>query len=201
METYYLTSAQDNVTGEYRQVNYVKVEDEASRMNQIWLLGFIVSMAGIAFIYLARNFGKLPVSFKIGILEIIIGIFVIFATLVMQTWMYSLFLQHYGAKPEFGIFRNNVIAYISAPGYGLRRNSIIVTALAPLFALIGLALLGIWLFQGTAWVALFALIAVTSAGASTSHLWMIAILLRYPSSAWTVDDEHGMRILLPMENK
>jgi hypothetical protein len=76
-----------------------------------------------------------------------------------------------------------------------------VTALLPLAVLIGLALLGIWLTKGTAWVALFALIAVVSAGASTSHLWEIAQLLHYPSSAWTVDDEHGMRILLPMENK
>lgn len=199
METYSLTSAQDNVTGEYRQVEYMKVEDEAARMNQIWLLVFIASVVGIAFIQLARNFGKLPTSFRIGTLEIIIGIFVVLATLVTQTWMYGLVLRHYGAKPRFGLFRNNVIAYISAPGYGLRRNSIIVTAMAPLIALIGLALLGIWLLQGTAWVALFALIAVTSAGASTSHLWMIAILLRYPSSAWTVDDEHGMRILLPIE--
>ena len=201
METYYLTSAQDNVTGEYRQVNYVKVEEEASRMNQIWLLAFVVSVAGIGFVYLARNLGKLPASFKIGTLEAIIGIIVILATLIAQTWMYGLMLRHYGAKPKFGIFRNNVIAYISAPGYGLRRNSIIVTALTPLIALLALALLGIWLLQGTAWVALFAIIAVVSAGASTSHLWMIAILLRYPSSAWTVDDEHGMRILLPTQNK
>lgn len=201
METYSLTSAQDNVRGQYRQVNYVKVEDEAARMNQIWLLAFVVSVAGIGFVYLARNLGNLPASFKLGILEVSIGIIVIFATLIAQTWMYGLMLRHYGAKPKFGIFRNNVIAYISAPGYGLRRNSLIVTALIPLIALIALALLGIWLLQGTAWVALFALIAVTSAAASTSHLWVIAILLRYPSTAWTVDDEHGMRILLPMESK
>jgi hypothetical protein len=201
METYFLTSAQDNVTGEYRQVDYMRVEDEASRMAQIWLLVFIGSVAGIAFVFLARNFGRLPASFKIGPFEIIIGILATLATLVTQTWMYGLLLHHYGAKPKFGIFRNNVIAYISAPGFGLRRNSIIVTALTPLIALTGLALLGIWLLQGTAWVALFAIIAVVSAGASTSHLWMIANLLRYPSSVWTVDDEHGMRILLPIEDK
>lgn len=201
METYHLTSAQDNVTGEYRQVDYIRVEDEASRMNQIWLLGFIVVVVTVAFVYLARNFGKLPPNFQIGTSEIVIGIIVIFATLMTQAWMYGLVLSHYGAKPQFGVFRKNVIAYISAPGYGLRRNSIIVTALLPLAVLVGLALLGIWLTKGTAWVALFALIAVVSAGASTSHLWEIVRLLHYPSSAWAVDDEHGMRILLPMEDK
>lgn len=199
METYSLTSAQDNVTGEYRQVDYMRIEDEAARMNQIWLLGFIVVVVAVAFIFLARNLGNLPASFKIGLWEIVLGTFVIVATLVTQTWMYGLLLRSYGAKPKIGVFRNNVIVYISAEGYGLRRNSVIMTALTPLILLIGLALLGIWLFQGTAWVALFALIAVTSAGASTSHLWAIAHLLRYPSSAWTVDDEHGMRILMPME--
>lgn len=200
MDTYYLTSAQDNVTGEYRQVDYMRVEDEASRMNQIWLLGFVVAMVAIAFVFLARNLGKLPESFTIGIGEIVIGILVIVATLVTQAWLYGLMLRHYGAKPKFGIFRNNVIGYISIPGYGLRRNSVIMTALLPLTLLIGLALLGILLFRGTVWVAPFALMAVVSAGASTSHLWMIAHLLRYPSSAWTVDDEHGMRILMPMES-
>jgi hypothetical protein len=200
MDTYYLTSAQDNLTGEYRQVDYMRVEEEASRMNQIWLLGFVVTMVAIAFVFLARNFGKLPESFAIGSREILIGILVIVATLVTQAWMYGMMLRHYGAKPRFGIFHNNVIAYVSVVGYGLRRNSIIMTALLPLLLLVGLALLGIWLLRGTAWVAPFALIAVVSAGASTSHLWMIAHLLRYPSSAWTVDDEHGMRILMPMES-
>lgn len=201
MKTYQLTSAQDNVTGEYRQVDYLKMEVEAVRMYQIWLLIFIVSVVTIAFVFLARNFGKLPASFKIGIWEIAIGIIVIVATFVIQAWMYSLVLRHYGATPKFGVFRNNVIAYISAPDYGLRRNSIIVTALLPPTVLIGLALVGIWLTQGTSWVALFALIAVVSAGASTSHLWGIAYLLRYPSNAWAVVGEHGIRILLPMENK
>lgn len=199
METYRLTSAQDNATGEYRQVDYMRVEDEAARLNQIWLLGFIVAVTAVAFVFLARNLGKLPASFKPGPAEIVIGVIMLVVTLVVQAWMYALVLRYYGAKPKLGVFRNNVIAYISAPGYGLRRNSIIVTALLPLIVLIGLALLGIWLTQGTAWVALFALIAVVSAGASTSHLWEIAHLLRYPSSAWTVDDEHGMRILMPME--
>ena len=87
----------------------------------------------------------------------------------------------------------------SALGYGLRRNTVILVALTPLVVLTCLALLGIWLVQGTNWVVLFALIAVVNAGAAISDLWVIAILLRYPSSAWTVDDKDGMRILMPMD--
>lgn len=200
METYHLTYAQDNVTGEYRQVDYMRIEDQASRMTQFWLLALITCVAAFVFFFLAWNFGRLPASFEFGIQQVVIGAIVFVATLVTQVGMHVLILRFYGAKPEFGVFRNG-IAYISVTGYGLRRNSVIVAALSPLVVLIGLALIGIWLVQGTPWVALFALIGVVSVGASTSHLWGIATLLRYPSNAWTVDDGHGMRILLPMDNK
>ena len=200
METYHLTSAQDNVTGEYQQVDYIKVQDEASRMMQFWFLAFITCAAAFAFFLLAWNFGRFPASFQFGIQEIVIGTIVFVATFVTQLGMHVLILRFYGAKPQFGVFRNG-IAYISIPGYGLRRNSVIAAALIPFVVLIGLSLIGIWLVQGTPWVALFALIGVVVAAASTSHLWMIATLLRYPNSAWTVDDGQGMRILLPIENK
>jgi hypothetical protein len=201
METYHLASAQDNLTGEYRQVGYMSVEDDASRMNQVWSMAFLVAVVAWAFIFLARKFGNLPAGFSIGPREILLGILIMAGTLVAQAWLSILLLRRFGAQPQFGLFRNNVIAYVSAAGYGLRRNSVILMALAPLALLLGLSLLGIWLSRGTAWVAVFALIAVTSAGASANNFWTIVNLLRYPSSAWTVDDEHGMRILLPLETK
>jgi membrane protein YdbS with pleckstrin-like domain len=199
METYHLTSAQDTVTGEYRQVGYMRMEDEVSRMMQFWLWVFITAAAAFVFSFLARNFGKLPESFQIGTSEIVIGVVAFVATLVIHEWMHGLILQRYGARPEFGLFRNKAIATITILGYGLRRNAVILVALTPLVVLTSLALLGIWLTQGTHWVALFALIAIVNAGAAITDLWVIAILLRYPSSAWTVDDKDGMRILMPME--
>ena len=201
METYHLASAQDNVTGEYQQVGYMRMEDEVSRIMQFWLWVVITAAAGFAFSFLARNFGKLPESFQIGRLEIVIGVVVFVVTLVIHEWMHGLILRRYGARPEFGLFRNKAIATITILRYGLRRNTVILVALTPLVVLTCLALLGIWLVQGTNWVALFALIAVVNAGAAISDLWVIAILLRYSSSAWTVDDKDGMRILMPMENK
>jgi hypothetical protein len=201
METYRLTSAQDNVTGEYRQVGYMRMEDEASRFMQFWLWVFITAAAGLAFSFLARDFGKLPESFQIGTSEILIGIIVFVVTLVIHEGMHGLVLRSYGARPEFGLFRNKAIATITILGYGLRRNTVILVALTPLVVLTCLALLGIWLVQGTHWVALFALIAVVNAGAAITDLWVIAILLRYPSNAWTVDDKDGMRILMPMGNQ
>ncbi len=196
METYRLTSAQDNGTGDYRQVGYVRTEDQASRMAQIWFLVFITVVVAIAFFSLALNFGKLPAGFQIGIQEVVVGVIVAVATLAVQLGMHVLVLRSYGAKPEFGVFRNGIL-YITVPGYGLRRNSLIVAALAPLIVLIAVSLIGMWLLQGTVGVAVFALVGAVNIGVSTSHLWAVATLLRYPSSAWAVDDGHGMRILLP----
>jgi hypothetical protein len=195
MTTYRLNAAQDNATGEYRQVGYVSVGDVASRITQIWLLGLIVFITAFGFYGLARNLGKLPAGFKVGLPEAVLGFVVFLATIVLQEWMHVLVLRQFGARPRFGLFRNNAIAYISVAGYGLRRNTLILAALTPLVLITCLALLGIWLFQGTAWVALFALIAVVNAAAATSDLWVTALLLRYPSNAWMVD---GMRILMPM---
>ncbi len=95
----------------------------------------------------------------------------------------------------------NGLPYLSVKGYGLRRNSLIVAALTPLVVLTALALLGIWLLQGTGWVALFALVAVVNAAASASDLWVVALLLRYPSRALTLDDGRGMRVLVRMEGE
>jgi hypothetical protein len=201
METYHLTSAQDNAIGDYRQVGYMKFENEASRLMQFWLWVFITIVAAFAFFFLARDLGKLPGSFQLGAAEILIGIVVFVATLAIHEGIHVLVMRRYGVRPKFGLTRNKVIATITVPGYGFHRNTVIWMALAPLIVLTALALLGIWLFQGTTWVALFALIGVVNTGAAIADLWMIAILLRYPSNAWTVDDEHGMRILLQLESK
>lgn len=199
MEIYHLTSAQDNVTGEYRQVGYMKMKDEATKMMQFWLWVIITAAMAFVFFYLARNFGKLPETFQVGISETVIGVIVFVATLIIHEWMHMLVLRWYGARPEFRLFHNKAIATITIQGYGLRRNTLILAAITPLVVLTCLALFGIWLAQGTHWVALFALMAIVNLGAAFTDLWMVAILLRYPSNAWAVDDEDGMRILMPTE--
>ncbi len=200
METYRLASAQDNVTGDYRQLDYVRTQDQASRMGHMWFLLILTGVVAIAFFFLAWNFGQLPASFQIGIQEIVVGVVVSIATLIVQIGMHVLILRSYGAKPELKVFRNG-IPYITVPGYGLRRNSLIVAALTPLVALTALSLIGVWMLQASPWAALFALVGAVNIGASMSHLGAVATLLRYPSRAWAVDDGNGMRILLPMGDK
>lgn len=198
METYRLTAAQDNRTGNYSQVGYIRVQDVATWIMQLPFLALITGVMGYGFMALARGFGRLPASFHVGPGEAAIGVVVFVVTIVAQESMHLLILRSYGARPRLGILGGNGAIFITIPEYGLRRNSLILTALAPLVLITCLALVGIWLLQGTAWVALLALMAVVNAGASTSDLWVVALLLRYPSSAWAVDAGFGMRVLMPM---
>lgn len=199
METYHLNSAQDGFTGEYRQVGYMNMKEEALKMLNLWLWVFLAALEAYIFYFLARNLGKLPADFRIGVSEIAIGVVVLVVTLIVHEWIHGLVLRRYGARPKFRLFHNNAIATIEIPEFGVRRNTLILTAFTPFVVLTCLALLGIWLFQGTNWVALFALVAIINGGAAIGDLWVVAILLRYSSNAWTVDDENGMRILMPME--
>lgn len=199
METYHLTSAQDNLTGQYRQVGYMKNKEEASRFLQFWFWVVITAAAGLAFFILARNLGKLPEGFHIGAAKVGIGVIVFLGTIMLHEGLHALILRWYGARPKVELFKNNVLSTLTAPGYGLRRNTLIVVVLTPLVVLTVLAVLGIWLTQGTEWVALFALVAVVNLLAAIGDLWLVGILLRYPSSSWTVDDKEGMLILAPME--
>ncbi len=201
MESYHLTSAQDNFIGEFRQVGYLKFGEEASRIMQFWLWATISAVAAFVFYYLIREFGKMPLGFHIGVAEIVIGLIVVVATLVIHELIHALVMIRYGARPKFEMSQHNIVATITAQGYGFRRNTVILVALTPLIVLTCFALLGIWLFQGTYWVALFALIAVINAGSSISDFWLVRILLHYPSNTWTVDEKEGMQILLPVEQK
>jgi len=53
--------------------------------------------------------------------------------------------------------------------------------------------------MGTAWVALFAFCATINAGGAIGDLWIAKIVLRYPASAYIMDERDGVRVFLPGE--
>ncbi len=199
METFTVNSAQDNATGEYRQVGFINGDEIGSRIMQIWYLVVITAVAALVFFFLARSLGKLPAAFRIGSRELGIGGIVLVITVLIHEGMHILILRGYGVKPKITLFQNKVLATITVPGYGFRRNTVILEEITPLLVLTCLALLGIWLGRGTPWAALFALVGMVNAVASIGDLWLTAALLRYPPHAWTVNDAGGIRILMPVE--
>ncbi|MHB1295748.1 MAG: DUF3267 domain-containing protein [Anaerolineae bacterium] len=89
------------------------------------------------------------------------------------------------------------MAYATAPGHAFTRAQYVVVGLTPLVGLTLLALLGMYLLAGTFWVVFFALCATLNAAGAVGDLWLLGIVMRYPSSALLVDERDGTRVLLP----
>lgn len=197
METYTLTASQDPVSGDYQQVLHWTLKDKLSRSILLQILAIpVFILLGSAFSALAIYVGKLPDNVEIGLREIGILLAGIVATIVLHELMHGLAMRRYGARPQYGVLWKQLVFYATSPGYGFRRNSYVVVALAPLVGLSGLAILGMLLLQGTSWVALLAFCAVINGSGAVGDLWMVSIVLRYPRSAYIVDERDGIRVLM-----
>jgi hypothetical protein len=198
IETYTLSASQGSVLGDYQQVLHWTVKDKTSRSILLQILGIpVFILLGFAFSILAIHIGKLPDTLKFGILEIGICSASIVATIALHELVHGLTMQRYGARPQYGVLWKQLMFYATSPGYGFQRNSYILVALAPLVGLSCLAVLGMFLLQGTDWVALLTLCGVINGSGALGDLWLVSIVLRYPKIAYIVDERDGIRVLLP----
>jgi hypothetical protein len=86
--------------------------------------------------------------------------------------------------------------YAKASGYAFKRNQYALIVLAPLLSLSVLICLGIFLLASNSIVWVLALWAIVNASAANADVWITALVLRYPSSAYVIDERDGIRILL-----
>ncbi len=61
--------------------------------------------------------------------------------------------------------------YATSPRYAYRRNNYGVISLAPFVFISVLVILGMWISQGTAWVALLAICGVINASGTVGDMW------------------------------
>ncbi|MGB7876593.1 MAG: DUF3267 domain-containing protein [Anaerolineales bacterium] len=87
--------------------------------------------------------------------------------------------------------------YATSPGYAFQRNRYIVIILAPLVSLSILACFGILILAGTSMIWLLAVWATINGSSAIGDLWITTIVLRYPSYAYVIDEQDGMRIFMP----
>jgi hypothetical protein len=200
IETYTLTASQDPVAGDYQQVLHWTVKDKPARSILLQILAIpLFILLGFAFSMLAIYIGKLPGTFQFGILEIGITLAAIVATILLHELVHGLAMLRCGARPQYGLLWKQFMFYATSPGYGFRRNSYILVALAPLVGLSCLALLGMFLVQGTNWVALLALCATLNGSGALGDMWLVSLVLRYPKTAYIVDERDGLRVLVRTE--
>jgi len=113
---------------------------------------------------------------------------------------HGLAMYWYGARPRFGFMRAGeglVAFYTTAPGYAFHRSAYLVISLAPLVGVSALALIELGLVREATWAGLFTVILAGNLAGSIGDLWMVLIILRYPSEAYVMDERDGMRLYLP----
>jgi hypothetical protein len=118
-------------------------------------------------------------------------------TFVFHELTHGLFMRIFGARPKYGILWKQMMFYATSPGFAYRRNNYVLIALAPLVFLSILIVLGMWLLQGTLWVALLAICGVINASGAIGDMWITMKVLRYATTAYVMDERDGIRVFLP----
>ena len=182
---------------DYKEVLYWKITAKANHIVSMNLLSIpLAIVVGIGLFMFVRMFGKSPqlmwsnnesLLFLIGAITVI----------ALHEFIHAVAMQTFGAKAKYGFWGKGLMFYAKAPGYAFKRNQYIIILLSPLISLSALACGGILIQSGTSIVWLLALWAIINASAASGDVWITAIVLRFPSYAYVVDERDGMRICLP----
>jgi hypothetical protein len=180
----------------YNEVLYWKISEEPSRLVIMNLLPILLAVVfGIGFFFFVRVFGGSP-PLALSNEEILIFLIGIPIVLALHEFVHGIVMQGFGARPRYGFWRRGLMFYAKAPGYAFKRNHYALIVLAPLLSLSVLFCLGTVLLASNSIVWILALWAIVNASAANADVWITAIVLRYPRSAYVVDERDGMRILL-----
>ena len=184
----------------YQEVLSWKVTGKPIRVIVLNIVGVILFVIfGMIFFSIAIRVGKLPSdgNLQFGLGEMGLAIAGIVVTFVLHELTHGLVMQLFGAKPKYGIIWKGLMLYATSPGYTYRRNNYVVIALAPFLFISALVVLGMWILQGTAWVALLAICGVVNASGAVGDMWITMIVLRYAATAYVMDERDGIRVFLP----
>ena len=185
---------------DYQEVLSWKVTGKPRRVIALNVVGlFLFILFGMIFSRLAISLGKLPSdgNFRLGLGEISLAIAGILLTFVLHELTHGLVMQMFGARPRYGIIWKGLMLYATSPGYAYRRNNYAVIALAPFIFISALVVLGMWMLQGTAWVALLGICGIVNASGAIGDLWIAIIVLRHAATAYVMDERDGIRVFLP----
>jgi Putative zincin peptidase len=191
------STAQGLISGAYQEVLHWTVKDKPAQAILLQLLAIpVFLLLGFIFSLIAIRIGKLPDTLRFGFLEIGLCLGGIVMTIVFHELAHGLTMRWFGAHPKYGVLWKQFMFYATAPGYGFRRNAYLWIALAPLVGLSGMAILGMVLLQGTNWVALLILCAAMNGSGAIGDMAMVALVLRYPKTAYIVDERDGIRVFI-----
>lgn len=190
-------SRSGSLPGNYQEVLSWKVTRKPMRIIVLNIFGVLLfAIFGSIFSSLAVSVGKLPSegAFSVGLSEIGLALVGIVLTFILHELMHGLTMQMFGASPKYGIVWKGLMLYATSPGYAYRRNDYIVIALAPFVLISIFVVLGMWLLQGTLWVALLGICGIINASGAVGDMWITLIVLRYANAAFVMDERDGIRV-------
>lgn len=182
---------------DYQEALHWTIKENPGRLILLQVLAVpLCVLSVLIFSRLAVSLGNLPSPLTFGLGEIGSAILTILLTIVLHELAHGIAMQMFGARPRYGVLWKQAMFYATAPGYAFRRNDYIIIALAPLIILSLLAILGMWFLSGTFWVAALAVGGVINASGAIGDLWITSIVLRYPVTAYIIDEKDGIRVFL-----
>lgn len=184
----------------YQEVLSWKVTGKPMRVIALNIFGVILFILfGMIFSSMAFGLGKMPSegNFRLGLGEMGLAIAGIVVTFILHELTHGLVMHMFGASPKYGIIWKGLMFYATSSGYAYRRNNYVVIALAPFVFISALVILGMWILQGTAWVALLAICGIVNASGAVGDMWITIIVLRHAATAYIMDERDGIRVFLP----
>lgn len=181
----------------YQEVFSWKVTGKPMRVIALNIVGVILFIIfGMIFSSIAISVGRMTSegNFRLGLGEMGLAIAGIVLTFVLHELTHGLTMQMFGASPRYGIIWKGLMLYATSPGYAYRRNNYVVISLAPFVFISVLVILGMWILQGTAWVALLAICGIVNASGAVGDMWITMIVLRYAATAYVMDERDGIRV-------
>ena len=180
----------------YKEALYWKINEEPSRFVITNFLPILLAILfGIGFYIFIQVFGGSP-QLALSNQELLIFLIGIPIVIALHEFVHGIVMQSFGARPRYGFWKKGLMFYAKAPGYAFKRNQYALIVLAPLLSLSVLICLGIFLLASNSIVWVLALWAIVNASAANADVWITALVLRYPSSAYVIDERDGIRILL-----
>jgi hypothetical protein len=185
------------VPANYREALYWKITQTSWRLTVVNLAGLLaIIVFGMLFFGWAALFGRLSMAPGYGINYLFTLLAAIVIMLAAHEAVHGLSMALFGARPRFGVLWQAMMLYTTAPGHAFRRNEYVVVITSPFVALSLLVLMGVLVVNPPVALLLAAMATLNAAGA-VGDLWILSVVLRYPSAAYVVDEQDGMRIFLP----
>ncbi len=197
IEPFTPTAVQGSVPGIFQQVFRWSIKGNPVQALLMQLMAVPLCIVGW---FVFSNVGRVAESVngtgRFGVPEIMAAVVGCATTIVLHELVHGQTMRLFGAQPRYGALLTHLMFYATAPGYAFQRNAYVMVALAPLVVLSCLAVVGMIVLQGTMWVLLLAFCATMNLAGASGDVWMMSIVLRYPPSAYVVDERDGFRVLL-----